>query len=143
VDVSVVDRLAGRCPVVDTDVEGKGALFGSENLPGRFDHFPNPGGLLGREIKNARDMSTGHNERVPPAYWIYVVKSKAQVILKKNSLRRRIAERTRSHAAFINPGRAETQSFRSICLISGDTVKPLLSASPPFRGKPKRRRLEA
>ncbi len=122
-DVGVVDRLAGRCPVVDTDVEGFSPLFGQENLPGRLDHLPNLGRLLRQELKNARDMSTGNNERVPPAYWICVVKSEAQIILKKNSLPQRIAERARSHAVFINPPHGETQSLGSICVIRCDAVR--------------------
>ncbi len=109
VHVRMVNRLPGRSPVVDPDVERFRSLFFEKDLPGQRDHFPDFGHFFGRQFENAGNMSTGNDEGVPPGDWIPVVKSEAALVLKKDSVGRRGTERTGGHAAYITPPAVETQ----------------------------------
>lgn len=109
VNVRMVNRLPGRPPVVDSDVERFSSLFLEKELPGQRDHLPDFGHFFGRQFENAGDMSTGNDERVSLGDRITVVKSQAVLVLKKDSVGRRGTERTGGHAAYITPPAVETQ----------------------------------
>ncbi len=108
-NVRVVNRLPGRPPVVDSDVERFSTLFFREDPPSQFDHLQDLGHFFTRELENARNMSPRDDERVPLADWIPVVKSEAGSALEEDPVGRWRAKRTNGHAGYINPTAGERQ----------------------------------
>lgn len=94
VNVQVEHRLPGRRADIDANIVAVGAVTLVDDGFCRIYHRQKGRLLRFSRIKQTRHMSSRNNERVSRRYWIPIPQRDHELILRKNTVFRRVAEWT-------------------------------------------------